>query len=74
MFFANLGHNICDGHAGHMKRYVFFFLPSASHFQTSPESRERFQAHVLDQERLAVHECAEEHDLDRIVCERSERR
>lgn len=21
MFFANLGHNICDGHAGHLKRY-----------------------------------------------------
>jgi len=21
MFFANLGHNICDSHAGHMKRY-----------------------------------------------------
>jgi hypothetical protein len=21
MFFANLGHNVCDGHAGHLKRY-----------------------------------------------------
>ena len=31
MFFANLGHNICDSHAGHMKRYyfhplIFFYL------------------------------------------------
>src|ERR1700744_6436572 len=24
MFFANLGHNVCDGHAGHMKRYFYY--------------------------------------------------
>jgi hypothetical protein len=29
MFFANLGHNICDSHAGHMKRYERF---SSFHF------------------------------------------
>ena len=23
MYFPNLGHNICDGHAGHLKRYDF---------------------------------------------------
>lgn len=23
MYFPNLGHNLCDGHAGHMKRYEF---------------------------------------------------
>ena len=22
MYFPNLGHNICDGHAGHLKRYA----------------------------------------------------
>lgn len=26
MFFANLGHNICDSHAGHMKRYYIHFI------------------------------------------------
>ena len=28
MFFANLGHNICDSHAGHMKRYLVRFVIS----------------------------------------------
>lgn len=28
MYFANLGHNLCDGHAGKLKVYGFFsFLP-----------------------------------------------
>ncbi len=26
MFFANLGHNICDAHAGHMKRYLLLII------------------------------------------------
>jgi hypothetical protein len=26
MYFPNLGHNICDGHAGHLKRYECFSL------------------------------------------------
>lgn len=27
MYFANVGHNLCDGHAGHLKRCVPF-LPN----------------------------------------------
>lgn len=26
MFFATLGHNVCDGHAGHLKRYEHYIL------------------------------------------------
>jgi hypothetical protein len=26
MFFANLGHNVCDSHAGHMKRYLYMYI------------------------------------------------
>ena len=70
MFFANLGHNICDGHAGHLKRYaiILYRIPRIK-LKASSESREKLEAHVFNQERLAVHECAEEHYVDRIVCE-----
>lgn len=26
MYFANLGHNLCDGHAGKMKVYAIFYV------------------------------------------------
>lgn len=39
MYFANLGHNLCDGHAGKMKVYDYFilviFFSSQSHFLCS---------------------------------------
>ena len=48
MFFPNLGHNICDAHAGHMKRYTNKLFPISINFFRAVREAEANYIHMFD--------------------------